>query len=222
MSTGIEIYLEVGEKKVFACAVDWPGWSRGGKTENEALDTLLSSGQRYADVAKRAKVAFRSPTTVEDFEAIARVKGDASTEFGIPGQAAPGDEKDLTPADLKRWRSLLRAAWATWDQHAVGAKGVTLAVGPRGGGRSLAKMTHHVFEADQAYLRQLGSKPPVGEDMAILREACLEALRARAKSETPPNPNQVKKLWSPRYYVRRSAWHALDHAWELADRSLAS
>jgi hypothetical protein len=24
--------------------------------------------------------------------------------------------------------------------------------------------------------------------------------------------------WTPRFAVRRSAWHALDHAWELEDR----
>jgi hypothetical protein len=29
----------------------------------------------------------------------------------------------------------------------------------------------------------------------------------------------VKKTWSPRYYVRRAAWYALDHAWEIEDRA---
>jgi hypothetical protein len=26
------------------------------------------------------------------------------------------------------------------------------------------------------------------------------------------------KIWSVRYFVRRTAWHALDHAWEIEDR----
>jgi hypothetical protein len=25
--------------------------------------------------------------------------------------------------------------------------------------------------------------------------------------------------WTARYYVRRSAWHVLDHAWEIEDRA---
>jgi hypothetical protein len=32
---------------------------------------------------------------------------------------------------------------------------------------------------------------------------------------TPPVP----KGWPPRYAARRIAWHALDHAWEIEDRS---
>jgi hypothetical protein len=27
------------------------------------------------------------------------------------------------------------------------------------------------------------------------------------------------KKWPPRYAARRIAWHALDHAWEIEDRS---
>ena len=29
----LPVVLEVGTKKVFASAVDWPGWSRSGRTE---------------------------------------------------------------------------------------------------------------------------------------------------------------------------------------------
>jgi hypothetical protein len=27
-------------------------------------------------------------------------------------------------------------------------------------------------------------------------------------------------IWPPRYFVRRVAWHVLDHAWEIEDRIL--
>ena len=27
-------------------------------------------------------------------------------------------------------------------------------------------------------------------------------------------------LWTPRYFVRRTAWHTLNHAWEIEDRSV--
>ena len=35
------IYLESGTKKVFAAALNWPGWSRSGRDEAEALAALL-------------------------------------------------------------------------------------------------------------------------------------------------------------------------------------
>jgi hypothetical protein len=56
--------------------------------------------------------------------------------------------------------------------------------------------------------------------MKQVRAAVVAALGARAAGEEPPNANNVSKRWTPRYFVRRSAWHALDHAWELEDRIL--
>jgi hypothetical protein len=82
-------------------------------------------------------------------------------------------------------------------------------------------MVEHVREAESAYVYQLGSRPPRGPagTMAALRIAFVEALTARAAGTDVPNANKVKKVWSPRYAVRRSAWHAVDHAWEIEDRS---
>jgi hypothetical protein len=86
-------------------------------------------------------------------------------------------------------------------------------------------MVRHVVEADQAYLQQLGSKPPKWtsespeEYGATIRPLQVKALKARVHGEQPPNPNAVRKLWEPRYFVRRAAWHLLDHAWEIEDRS---
>jgi hypothetical protein len=55
-----------------------------------------------------------------------------------------------------------------------------------------------------------------------MRETFIETLTARAHGEPPPpNPRRTKPLWVPRYAVRRSAWHALDHAWEIEDRAKA-
>ena len=116
------------------------------------------------------------------------------------------------------------AAWKAFDAAAQRAQGRELRLGPRGGGRSLEKMVNHVLEAEEAYLTQLGSRRPrppahgMPARMKQVREAAVEALAARARGEQPPNPSAVRKPWGPRYFVRRSAWHALDHAWELEDR----
>ena len=82
-------------------------------------------------------------------------------------------------------------------------------------------MTAHVLEAEVAYLGALGSKPPKGaakDEMAAVRKAALATLDAVANGRPVDNPRNTLHPWSPRYFVRRSAWHALDHAWEIEDR----
>src|SRR5690349_9971305 len=46
-----DVYLEVGKKRVFACAADWPGWCRSGRDEEQALEALTTSASRYAVLA---------------------------------------------------------------------------------------------------------------------------------------------------------------------------
>ena len=217
----IRIVLEVAPKRSFASAIDWPGWSRAGKTPDDALDALLGYAPRYAKVARHAQVMFRPPASVRDFEVIQRLRGGGGTEFGVPGEPARVEAEPLSTAELERLVGLLRAAWATFDAAAKKAEGVALRLGPRGGGRQVPKMVEHVREAESAYLHQLGSRAPSGSagTMAALRRGFVTALTARATGNEVPDPNRVKKPWSLRYAARRSAWHALDHAWEIEDRS---
>ena len=224
--SGIEVQVEGGAKRVFATAIDWPGWSRSGKTEEAALEALLASGSRYAAVAKRAGVTFAPPQTAADLQVAESVNGGSGTDFGVPSVAPEADEEPVSAADLERLQGLLVAAWATFDAAAERHRGAELRKGPRGGGRTMTKIVGHVLEAEEAYLHQLGSKRPklakdasVAARMAAVRDAALAALAARARGEPLPDPNTVKKAWSPRYFVRRSAWHALDHAWEIEDRA---
>ncbi|MGH2417916.1 MAG: hypothetical protein ACRDFY_06250 [Candidatus Limnocylindria bacterium] len=215
----LRVVVEVAPKRAFASALDWPGWSRGGRTADEALETLLAYAPRYAAVARGAKIAFRPPATVRGIEVIERLKGGAGTEFGVPGAWARLEKEPIGLADMKRLVALLRAAWATFDVNAERAKGVKLTLGPRGGGRQPPKMVEHVREAEAAYVHQLGTRAPRDGSMAELRDAFAAALTARVAGEAVPNPNKVRRPWEPRYAVRRSAWHALDHAWEIEDRS---
>jgi hypothetical protein len=220
----VRVVLEVAPKRSFASALDWPGWSRGGKTADEALEALLRYGPRYATVARRARVAFTSPATLRGLEVVERLRGGGGTEFGVPGAAAASEDDPLRTRDLTRLLRLLRAAWSTFDAAATRAEGVKLTLGPRGGGRQVPKIVEHVREAEVAYLAQLGSKGPAAirgkaRSMAPLRRAFTEALEARARGEPLANPRNTRSPWSPRYAVRRSAWHALDHAWEIEDRS---
>jgi hypothetical protein len=40
------IYLEVGSKRVFAVAMERPGWCRSGRDEDAALKALVAYGPR--------------------------------------------------------------------------------------------------------------------------------------------------------------------------------
>jgi hypothetical protein len=56
-----DVYIESGNKRVFACAFDWPGWCRSAKDEAGALDALAAYASRYAPVARRARQPFNPP-----------------------------------------------------------------------------------------------------------------------------------------------------------------
>jgi hypothetical protein len=215
----IRVVLEVAAKRSFASALDWPGWSRSGRSPDEALERLVEYGPRYAAIAKRAKVAFSAPSSVGDLDVVERVRGGSGTEFGVPGTTASAESETIATRELNRLISILEAGWKAFDRAAAAAKGRKLRLGPRGGGRQVPKMVEHVREAEGAYLHQLGWKTDRGAPMADLRRDFVEALRLRAADKELPQPNRVRSPWEPAYAIRRSAWHAVDHAWEIEDRA---
>ncbi len=81
----ITAYLELGSNRVFAAALDWPGWARSGKTDQEALDRLADYAEHYRPVAERAEVRF---PVAYDFDVLERLPGSGSTDFGAPGHCA--------------------------------------------------------------------------------------------------------------------------------------
>jgi hypothetical protein len=215
------VIVEKGTSRVFASAADWPGWARSGKTEAEALDALAAYGPRYAKAVKAVTPRFAAPKDASAFEIVQRLVGGSGTDFGVPSVAARADDARLTKSDLTRFLAILEGSWAAFDRAARAAEGKTLRVGPRGGGRSVEKMTGHVLEAEVAYLSQLGSRAPKvdgAERMRVVRRTVVAAFEARVLGKPLDDPANTKKLWTPRYFARRSAWHTLDHAWELEDR----
>lgn len=207
--------LEVGTRRVFASAVDWPGWCRPGRTEEAALGALTVYAPRYAVVADRAGVPF-GPSPAYDVED--RVPGDATTEFGAPGTVSTVDRAPLTAAAARRQVALLRGAWDELDRVAVEAP-ETLRRGPRGGGRDRDAVVAHVLAAERSYARTVGVKypePAPGDTDAI--ESARAAL-ATALVEVSTVEPLVGRGWPARYALRRIAWHVLDHVWEIEDKS---
>ncbi|HEV3504287.1 MAG TPA: hypothetical protein VG637_03280 [Actinomycetes bacterium] len=219
MAKAIPVYIEAGDKKVFACSIDFPGWCRSGKTEEQALEALAAYAPRYAEVAERAKAAFGVPARAgERFQVVERVKGKGATDFGIPHEIPKADAEPLAARQAASQVELMRAAWALLDEVAK-ASPAELRKGPRGGGRDRDKLLDHVLGAEAAYARKLGVKhpqPDLGDTKAIkaLRDDLADTLGG-ASDGSPPIP----KGWPPRYAIRRITWHVLDHAWEMQDRA---
>ena len=225
MAKGVPIYLETGAKRTFATSVDWPGWSRGARTEDEAIAALLAYGERYSGVVRSVAPKFTAPRGTSDFNVVKRLKGGAGTDFGVPSLGLPTDKAPMAPAEIERLARVLEACWDAFDRAARAAKGLELRKGPRGGGRDLAKMIGHVVEADRAYITALGVRGPKTASgkpasAAELHAAMLDAFRAVARGQAVSEPSRVKKPWTPRYFARRVGWHVLDHAWEIADRAI--
>ena len=169
---------------------------------------LADYAARYAPIAERAGVRFPKRPA---FEVVQRIKGDASTDFGVPGQSAKADRDDLTAKQAKRLASVVDAGWQVFDDVVKGAP-TKLRKGPRGGGRDTPAIVQHVREAESAYARKLGIKGI--DDNDELRAAIIDAI-ASARAGAP----LVPKGWPVRYAARRIAWHVLDHAWEIEDKS---
>ena len=208
-----DVYVEVAPKKVFACAIEWPGWARSGRTEEAALEALAEYTERYRPVAQRAGVRL-ARSAGDDLVVVERVRGSTSTEFGIPdSKEVAADQRRLTKASAGRLADLVEAAWAYWDGFFAGAP-ASLRKGPRGGGRDRDKIVEHVRDAEPAYAAKIGLARDERD-----RTSIAAALRA-ARAPMPASSASGKSApWPFRYTARRIAWHVLDHAWEIEDRS---
>jgi hypothetical protein len=81
-------------------------------------------------------------------------------------------------------------------------------------------------EAEEGYLRVLGYKPEglvnasIEERKSHLREEAFKGLDLAFKGQISKVGPKGGKRWPPAFFIRRVAWHALDHAWEIEDRIL--
>lgn len=224
MTESTKVYLEIGKKRVFAGAIDWPGWCRSSQDEESALQALVEYGPRYARILRTTSLEFKPPDEPSAFSIVERLEGNATTDFGAPAIAPAFDKQPVDERDLQRFESILKACWKTFDAAIKSAQGKELQKGPRGGGRELEGVIQHVFEADGGYLSSLGWKikkddvADINQALKIRRKEILEGLSASIQGGIPARGPRGGLRWSPRYYVRRAAWHVVDHIWEIEDR----
>ncbi|MGA3214162.1 MAG: hypothetical protein ABSD97_00540 [Acidimicrobiales bacterium] len=204
------VCIESVPRRVFASALDWPGWCRSGRTEDEALEILAAYAKRYAVVAAVSGTVF-SPDAGERLEVVERLEGNSTTEFGVPAIPADYERQPVNKTEAKRLAALVLACWQVFDD-VVAVAPAELRKGPRGGGRDRDQIERHVSDAEISYARKLGVR--LGNDLPAIRAALIGLLGSPC-DDAPV----VEKGWPPRYGARRIAWHVMDHAWEIEDKS---
>ena len=221
----IRITLEIGPKgkKVVAVAADWPGLERGAKTAEEAIETLRSYLPRYAQVAKLVNRGAEFDK-IRDVDVVEKYPGTGSTDFwGISFAFSSLDRQAMSGKELERELALMQACWAFFDgvRSRVSAE---MQKGPRGGGRDRDHIVRHTFAAEQDWAKMIGVLTPDG---AMQRDDGLKAHRAAYcqairdyHSQGKPAGKMAK--WPLRYLIRHTAFHTLDHAWEMDDKDLTN
>ncbi len=223
MANQLRVTLEIGPKgkKVAAVAPDWPGLERGAKTEEAAIERLQFYLPRYAQVAKLAGMdgEFAAITTVDIVE---QYPGTGSTDFwGISFAFSSIDRQDMSSGELERELTLMRACWAFFDDVRLRVS-AEMQKGPRGGGRDRDQIVQHTLNTEQGWAKMIGVLTP---DDAMLTDQGLKAHRDAYCHAIRDYHSQGKLAgkvakWPLRYLIRHTAYHTLDHAWEMEDKDL--
>lgn len=208
-------------RKAVAFAIDWPGWSRGGKTAEAAVETLDAYRDRYRPVARLAGLepAFDAAGPLEIVEDSAGV---GSTDFwGISFAASSFERAPMPEVELERKLALLSAAWRFFDDVAARVS-PEMRKGPRGGGRDRDEIVGHTWRTETGdFARRVGVRSPVEalatpEGLRAHREQFVAALR-----EYNAAGKLAGRSWRVPFLVRHTAFHVLDHAWEMEDKDLS-
>ena len=208
-----DLYIELSGKKAIAWSLEWPGWCRIRRSEEEAVQALIDTEARYRVIAQRAWLEFAPG----DLVVVERVPGDANTAWGVPSVLASTETRPIDAVTAQRNVALLCASWDMLEE-VVAASSAHLRKGPRGGGRDRDEIWRHVIEAERAYVRKIGVRhqPFEVNDKSALR-AMREEIAAVLSKPSSGGP-LVAGGWNASYAVRRMAWHVVDHLWEIEDR----
>ena len=203
-----------------AVAPDWPGLERGAKTGEAAIERLLAYLPRYATVTKLAGIeaAF---ATVPVVDVVEHYPGAGSTDFwGISFAFSGIDQQAMSGEALERELTLMRACWAFFDQVRSRVS-ADMRRGPRGGGRDRDHIVRHTLAVEQDWAKKLGLPTPQDP---MLTTAALNAYRDDYCNaiRTLHSQGKMARTWPLRYLIRHTAFHTLDHAWEMEDKDLTA
>jgi hypothetical protein len=220
MADKLRVMLEIGPKgkRVVAVAPDWPGLERGAKTGEAAIARLQAYLPRYALVANLAGMGAEF-AAIATADVVERYQGTGSTDFwGISFAFSDIDRQDISREELERELTLMQACWAFFDEvrSRVSAE---MQKGPRGGGRDRDRIVRHTLVTEQDFAQKVGVRTPDGatltdEGLSAHRDAYRNAIRAFHAQ------GKLARTWPLRYLIRHTAYHTLDHAWEMEDKDL--
>ena len=224
MADELRVMLEIGPhgKRVVAVAPDWPGLERGAKTKEAAIARLQAYLPRYAPVTKLAGMGAEFAAIAADAATVNVVEhypGTGSTDFwGVSFAFSDIDRQAVSSEALERELTLMQACWVFFDdvRSRVSAE---MQKGPRGGGRDRDRIVQHTLGAEQDWAAKLGLRTPEGalltdESLRAYRDAYCNAIRALHAQ------GKLARTWPLRYLIRHTAYHTLDHAWEMEDKDL--
>jgi hypothetical protein len=210
-------------KRFAAFCPDWPGWSRGARSAEHAVETLESYRERYRPVAELAGMA-REFDAAGPLSVVEDRIGPGSTDFwGISFAPAATEQDPMGEAEFERGITLLRACWAYFDGVAARVS-PEMRKGPRGGGRDRDQIIRHTVRTEsEDFAKKVGLRIPEGaaltpDGLRQHRESYVAAMRAY-------NAGEVKRRmrsWTLAFLIRHSAYHNLDHAWEMEDKDLST
>jgi hypothetical protein len=128
----------------------------------------------------------------------------------------------MEEADLERGITILQASWTFFD--AVAARvSPEMRKGPRGGGRDRDRIIRHTIRTEsEDFAKQVGIRIP--EEAALKPEGLRQHREGYVAAMRAYNAGEVAKRmrsWSLPYLIRHSAFHTLDHAWEMEDKDLS-
>jgi hypothetical protein len=222
MPDELRVAVEVGPKakKAAAVAPDWPGLERGAKTAEAAVEALQSYRARYATVAGLAEMsgAFAAARRLVVVE---RYRGPGSTDFwGISFGFSSIDAQPLSREELQRQLALMQACWTFFDD-VRGRVSAELQKGPRGGGRDRDRIVQHVLGVEQDWAKKVGVG--IAADRVVTDGRGLKAYRTAYCTAIRDFQAEGRRArtWPLRYLIRHTAYHTLDHAWEMEDKDLS-
>jgi len=210
-------------KRSVAFSLDWPGWERGAKSPELAVETLESYRQRYRPVAELAGLAGEFDA-VGPLEVVEDHVGTGSTDFwGISFAPSSLETEPMAEAQLERDIRLLQACWTFFDGVAARVSD-EMRPGPRGGGRDRHRIWRHVIRNEsEEFAKRVGLKIP--EEAALTPEGLRRHRETYVAAMREYNAGQTMKRmknWNLPYLIRHSAFHNLDHAWEMEDKDLTA
>ncbi len=121
---------------------------------------------------------------------------------------------------LERELTLMRACWAFFDD-VCSRVSAELQRGPRGGRRDRDRIVRHTLATEQDWAKKLGVLTPLD---AMVSEQGLNAHRDAYCNAMREFHSQRKmaRTWPLRYLIRHTAYHMLDHAWEMQDKDMTA